>query len=267
MIIQNFAPSSPLRPYVKKYYLATADYGAHTTDVFFADGCPEIVFNLGLDFIIKGKKDPWAKVIGQIVDPLEVQAMGQGYSFGIWFEPHGFSMLFDFPLAELTNKTVSAETVLAPDFLRFVGECLSDNRIDLLIKGLNKEFEQRLASKFSSPKSALIEYAIGQLYQIDHSDKLEVLARACHVSPRYLQKLFLERTGLRPKQLQRILRFQNSLSHLSTLDNQDLTHIAYEAGYYDQSHFIREFKTFTHLPPSRFDTENYPINKYFMQQS
>lgn len=267
MIIQSFVPSAPLRPYVKKYYLATADYGDNTPDVFFADGCPEIVFNLGIDFIVEGQKDPWAKVIGQIVAPLEVQAMGKGTSFGIWFQPHGFSMLFGLPLSELTNRTVSAELIFSSDFLHLVGECLSHDRIDQLIAELNTELELRLASQFNSSKAALIEFVLSQLNRNDSADKLKALAHTCNVSPRYLQKLFLKNTGLRLKQLQRILRFQNALNQLSNHEGQDLTGIAYHTGYYDQSHFIREFKAFTHLTPSRFDTENYPINKYFMHPS
>jgi AraC-like DNA-binding protein len=71
------------------------------------------------------------------------------------------------------------------------------------------------------------------------------------ITSRYLQKLFVQYTGLTPKLYSKIHRFQNSLQ-LVIRNESPLTAIAYDCGYFDQSHFIREFKSFTGITPSGY---------------
>ena len=90
-----------------------------------------------------------------------------------------------------------------------------------------------------------------ELKQKDFFDNIENVASRYGITSRYLQKLFLQYTGLTPKLYTKINRFQNSL-RLVTQNNNSLTSIAYDCGYFDQSHFIREFKSFTGLTPSGY---------------
>jgi AraC-like DNA-binding protein len=62
----------------------------------------------------------------------------------------------------------------------------------------------------------------------------------------------------------RIVRFQSALQHLIGSHTDSLTDITYRAGYYDQAHFIREFKEFTGQVPSHFQLTKHPINQYFL---
>jgi AraC-like DNA-binding protein len=79
------------------------------------------------------------------------------------------------------------------------------------------------------------------------------------MSPRYLQRLFLQYTGVTPKLYHKINRFQLSLKLVAKKDS-SLTSIAYDCGYFDQSHFIREFKSFTGVTPSAYTAEAYPVS-------
>ena len=96
---------------------------------------------------------------------------------------------------------------------------------------------------------------INELKRDDFFDKIENVAARYGITSRYLQKIFLQHTGLTPKLYSKIARFQNSLQ-LIAKKNTSLTDIAYECGYFDQSHFIREFKSFTGFAPSVYDPEN-----------
>ena len=264
MILQNFAPSLKLRSCIKKYYLVEGDFGEKTYDVFFADGCLEIVFNLDVAFYRDDVEEHWAKVIGQIVEPLHVKAKGQGKSFGIWFYPHGFAMISRIPAEELTGKAIALDAVLDKDFIDFVGTRLVKNDMNGLIDGLNTYFEGILKNQINAPKVAVANRAVRRLPGLQDELSLNELAKECNVSQRYLQKIFLERVGLRPKQFQRIVRFQKALEYLNAKPAGRLTTIAHDAGYFDQSHFIREFKKFTGLRPSQYQPDNHPINQYFL---
>ncbi|HEY5825191.1 MAG TPA: AraC family transcriptional regulator, partial [Cyclobacteriaceae bacterium] len=65
-----------------------------------------------------------------------------------------------------------------------------------------------------------------------------------------------------PKLYGKINRFQHSLGLINQKDT-SLTDIAYEAGYFDQSHFIREFKSFTGVTPSSYSPQSFPISFAF----
>jgi AraC-like DNA-binding protein len=96
----------------------------------------------------------------------------------------------------------------------------------------------------------------------DFFDNIENVASRYGITSRYLQKLFLQYTGLTPKLYSKINRFQNSLK-LVTKKDTSLTSIAYDCGYFDQSHFIREFKSFTGFTPSGYSLEKSPITIAF----
>jgi AraC-like DNA-binding protein len=68
-------------------------------------------------------------------------------------------------------------------------------------------------------------------------------------SERYIQRLFIENVGLTPRSFFKIHRFNKSLELVRSSDS-SLTSIAYDCGYYDQAHFIKEFKKYTGMTPS-----------------
>ena len=101
----------------------------------------------------------------------------------------------------------------------------------------------------------LIKDVMSELTKDDFFDNINNVAARYGITSRYLQKLFAQHTGLTPKLYSKINRFQNSLV-LVAQKNTPLTSIAYECGYFDQSHFIREFKSFTGQTPSSFTAED-----------
>ena len=103
---------------------------------------------------------------------------------------------------------------------------------------------------------------MNEIRQDDFFDNIENVASRYGITSRYLQKLFLQYTGLTPKLYSKINRFQNSL-RLVTKKEISLTSIAYDCGYFDQSHFIREFKSFTGFTPSAYALENSPVTLAF----
>lgn len=66
--------------------------------------------------------------------------------------------------------------------------------------------------------------------------------------------------GITPNLFNKINRFQLSLKHIAKKEA-SLTSIAYECGYFDQSHFIRDFKSFTGITPSAYSPESYPVSQ------
>jgi AraC-like DNA-binding protein len=75
------------------------------------------------------------------------------------------------------------------------------------------------------------------------------LSEKINISQRQLSRRFNSYVGISPKEFIRTNRFIYSLKHLKKYPAINLTEIAYESGYYDQAHFIRECKEFSGLTP------------------
>ena len=72
--------------------------------------------------------------------------------------------------------------------------------------------------------------------------RVEQVREWFQMSPRSLQRLFKQYVGVSPKWVIRLYRPQNAAEMLEGLDQQDVLQLAMDMGYYDQSHFIRDFK-------------------------
>jgi AraC-like DNA-binding protein len=72
-----------------------------------------------------------------------------------------------------------------------------------------------------------------------------------------MERQFIEFVGVSPKYYQRMVRFKNLLSHIRQQKNTvQWTEVAYQFGYYDQAHFIKDFKIFYGKTPSAFSTND-----------
>lgn len=260
MRYQEFAPADALKPYVKCFYVI--EYGdALIQDKAFAMGCLELMFNLGDSSFETGRsggfsKTPKVELWGQIIEPLTFRSLGKGKMLGARFFPHTAALFIPDPI-NLFNDVVS-------DFNYIAGKDAVELHEKLLETNSLREqlhlFEDYLIHKFyqfqkKHQKFKVVNSAMTDLKREDFFGNIEDVAARYGITSRYLQKLFVEFTGVSPKLYQKIYRFQKSLL-LTGKPYDSLTDIAYECGYFDQSHFVRDFKFFTGMVPSAFDPKN-----------
>lgn len=264
MKYNEIKPCNRLMPYIKCYYIYESDLHTSFEDTVFPSGCIEIIFNLGTGkwqiavdntFVTTPPIELW----GQIIRPLPIKSIGKNTMLGIRFYPHAAAGFLREKVDLFNNQVVNFSD-------------LSDNTVNILYARLQEtgSWHQRIAlvesfllqrlslatSKFS--KMVVVSDIMNEIRRYDFFDNIENVAARYGITSRYLQKIFLQYTGLTPKLFSKINRFQNSLQ-LVIKKETSLTAIAYDCGYFDQSHFIREFKSFTGYTPSGYTLENSPV--------
>jgi AraC-like DNA-binding protein len=258
MLYQEFQPSDLLKPYVKCYYLM--ETSSDLEDKAFATGCIEIMFNLGTGYwqVWSGNQfvtNPSIELWGQIIEPLAFRSIGHNVMLGARFFPHTAAFFLSGGIQQFNDGVA--------DFSGIGGKAVQDLHAQLLeVNSLPQRLElletylltQLAKQEKSLHKLPLLNQIMQELQQDNFFEQINQVARRQGISSRYLQKIFLQYTGLSPKLYSKIHRFQNSLLLVAQKES-NLTNIAYDCGYFDQSHFIRDFKTFTGFSPSAFSPE------------
>lgn len=264
MTYHEFKPGKPLQAYVKHYYVYESACDAAFEDVVFPCGSMEIIFNLGSgswltqpaqEFVTTPAVELW----GQVLRPLAVRSIGRNTMLGIRFYPHSAASILNDKINLFNHQVANFGDVMGKAVYSLHGQLMDarswTKRLALVETFLLQQLS--LATKRLN-KIAVVSDLMMKLQQQEPFDTMETLATRYGISARYMQQLFVQYTGLTPKLYSQINRFQNSLQ-LVKEGNSSLTSIAYECGYADQSHFIREFKTFTGLTPSGYAIANSPV--------
>ncbi|WP_259071326.1 helix-turn-helix domain-containing protein [Mucilaginibacter sp. X4EP1] len=174
--------------------------------------------------------------------------------FGIRFFAHTAACFFNERVAEFNDQVIDfkdiggkATTILHS---KLQEAKTPEQRVDLVDAFLLRRLS---LNKFTRLK--LVTSIMNDLGRDDFFENINSIAARYGVSSRYLQKIFLTYSGLSPNLFSKIMRFQKSI-HLVSGKSSSLTTIAHQCGYFDQSHFIKDFKFFTGVAPSRFAPES-----------
>jgi AraC-like DNA-binding protein len=257
-------PGKALQQYVKCYYVYESSNPGAFEDTVFPCGCMEVTFNLGIgnwqtfngnEFITTPAIELW----GQLSRPLPVRSIGRNTMLGVRFFPHAAAILLNDKINGFNNQVTDYGDVTGKRVHSLHAQLLDagswNKRIALLEIFLLQQLSLN-AKRIS--KVAIVRSLMQALRQHELFDTMEAIATRHGLSARYMQQLFLQYTGLTPKLYSQINRFQNSLQ-LVRQNEDSLTSIAYECGYADQSHFIKEFKAFTGYTPSGYSIESSPV--------
>lgn len=257
MIYNEYKPAKELQQYVKSYCMLENAPGSVVEDYAFATGCLEVMFTLdGSVWEIKPEnrfvKTSPIEVWGQILKPLMFRVAGYSKVFGIRFHPSTPAFFFKDDISQFNDKVFDVASILGSSVNEVHIQLQDAETIEQRVELMDKFLLKKLSEKSKSlNKINLVQQVMNELTRKDFYDNIENVAERYGITSRYLQKIFVQQTGMSPKLYSKINRFQNSIVLLGD-QKTTLTSVAYECGYFDQSHFIREFKSFTGFLPSAF---------------
>jgi AraC-like DNA-binding protein len=266
MTFKEIIPSQKLQPYIKCFYLYESDSDRGYDDTVFPSGTMEVIFNLGTGNW-RSKKDevfyttPPIELWGQITKPLSIQSVGRNVMFGFRFYPHSAAYFFDEHVSEFNNEIVDATHVLGLSLRILHSRLLEVTDLNARVALVEDYLWSRLAvTEKKHNKIKFIGDIVHNLKKSYSDDNIISISNRNNISTRYLNSLFSQYTGIPPKLFYKINRFQHSLN-LVYSNEEKLTNIAYSSGYFDQAHFIKEFKLFTGITPNSFSEQASPINQ------
>jgi AraC-like DNA-binding protein len=168
--------------------------------------------------------------------------------------------MFGVPMHELSGHTVELEDVLGDD-ARVLGERLRDasdgtGGWNECFDVLDEYFAQRLAT--GRVPSEGVAWAWHQLVRYDGQVEIRNLADEIGWSAKRLIAEFREQIGMPPKAIARALRFRKTLRLYEQDPSRTWSEIALRSGYYDQAHFIRDFRQFSGGTPTEYVQQRFP---------
>ena len=130
------------------------------------------------------------------------------------------------------------------------------------IKIVEKLLEQLLQKK--EPKFAdRVRDSISVIDTLKANTTVDYLANRACLSRKQFERSFSATIGLSPKQFLKVIRFQQAIYQKQINAKKPLTRLAYDCGYYDQSHMINDFKALSGVSPSDFFSSNDAYSDYF----
>ncbi|HLZ55383.1 MAG TPA: DUF6597 domain-containing transcriptional factor [Ktedonosporobacter sp.] len=171
-------------------------------------------------------------------------------TIGVELTPKGLYHFFHLSMHEITNRLVSFEEVFGLWGARLqqkVGDAPDlKAKIELLQAALTRLLQQ------NEKEYALLDYTLDLLAQTHGMIRIQGLEAQIGYTRRYLDRLFQEHVGVSPKSLARIMRFQQVYQLWMQQASSTFLREHWPAYYYDQSHFIKEFKHFTGFAPQKY---------------
>ena len=247
---RKYIPTGPLRPFIKSYMIVESETGME--NAIIPDTSLVIAFRL--KGVVFDKAQPGDHLLPNLVfsglrnQPRIIAYAQNSATFLVNFTEGGAAAFFNIPLHILFGQNIPLENFVPGSELIEISESLHDATSDIQrLRLVERFFLKRMNEKNIDP---LIGASVRMLKQENGNIRISQLAKILCISKDPFEKRFRKSIGTSPKQFANIIRLRNCIA---TYDpNKALTDIALETGYYDQSHFIRDFKLFTGQTPLHF---------------
>lgn len=176
--------------------------------------------------------------------------------FGVSLHPYTIPLLFNIPSSALSNANVEISDLLGNEGRVLQDRIFSCNTTAERIDSITAFVETKL--KEPDYRTANVLLSIQYILANKGKCNTQELAETNFLSQRQFERRFKDLTGFSPKIFSKIVRFEECVSKAYEAHH-SLTDLSLAAGYYDQSHMIRDFKEFTGKNPTDYLVENHSI--------
>lgn len=264
MVFKYYPSGSSLRQFVIGYLESDSRDLAHSGEhTLFPNGYSGLFFNfgnMGKLALAQEYITPAVSIFGQIDRHFKIHHVPGLYSLGVLLKPTVLSKFLREDMGAFTNKAIEGQLLrndLKTLHSRLEAVLLVKDRINLLNQYFTKIFT-------ALPTNSILADSAVQLIHQQANISVKKIAEELKVSDRHLETQFKTSVGLSPKTYSMIVRFKNAEQQLLNSPSGRWSTLDFNDEYFDQNHFIKNFKRFTGHTPSDYLLQNFEMGRSYL---
>jgi AraC-like DNA-binding protein len=264
MLHLTHIPRPPLSEFVDSLWLYEGYTQAHAKERVLPTGEMQIVINLGEDHFSVYDRDDTDRcqifrgplVSGAHSEYVVISTAMQACVMGVHFRPGGAFPFLGRPAGELRDTTAPLDALW--------GKAAIDLRDELLEAATHQArfeiLERVLLNKLtrSVGRRGAVAFALRQFMAAPHMTTIAAVSEQIGLSSKRFIQVFRDETGFTPKVFCRIRRFQQALARMEGRKTLEWANVALDCGYFDQAHFIHDFRAFSGINPTAYLSHQTP---------
>lgn len=258
MIYQVYIPVFPLNQFIEAFIYFERVEHAHTVDRFLPNGDTEILidFHDAPQFIydnnslkeIQACHHVWAS--GLRTEPITIPSGNGAAMMVIAFKKGMAAPFFPFPMEEISDAVVDADLVWGGDFGDLRERLLNETNVSTRFVMVENFLLKHFASKLQL--NPCVAFAINEMSARPDSLSIARMNKQIGYSQKHFTEMFRKNVGVTPKSYLKIMRFQKAVKTIDATASIEWDMIAQDCGFYDQAHFINDFKHFSGFTPEQY---------------
>lgn len=251
-------PPKELFPFIKHYLFLESKGNDARKLRLFSDGNTGIVFSFKSNLVgglaSNGEQStlPDSFLYGQISAFKDVCLLDEADLIIVVFQPSGINQLLGIPAGELRDNIINTEYLLGKRGIELYEKLAEKPAVQDRLQLLNLFFIE-LAVRRARPDDPVIKASVDLIVKNNGLVSSNQLIKLTGYTERHIERMFSRSVGLSPKKFSDVIKLHHFLKRLKKdQPGKSLTSLAYEAGYADQSHLIKEFKKFTGITPKTY---------------
>jgi AraC-like DNA-binding protein len=241
IVHERFAPAAELEEFIQHFWTVRWDLRGEPPLLAetLPHPCVHVVFDRGQ-----------GRVTGVQSRRFRRRIQGQSRVFGIKFRPAAFQPVLGAPLSQLTDRTVSVRSVFGREGIALKDAILAEPDVRRCVT-LAQDFLRRRLPPMPEPIARMRDL-VERLAADASVTRMEQVAALAKLEPRNLQRRFSAAVGVSPKWVLKRYRLHEAAEQLARAQVPDMASLALQLGYFDQSHFIRDFKALVGCSPGQY---------------
>lgn len=236
--LQRFPPAADLGALVERHWLVSWELpaGRSATVTMLPHPCVNLVLDQGR-----------LAVCGVGTDRFSYRYHGVGRVFGVKFRPGAFLPFLGRPLVEITDTVLPAERLWGPQAAALAARLTDAAPVDELIRAVEGFLRERWPP--DDPQVRLVGRIVAAMLHDRTITRVDDVTERFGLAERTVQRLFRRYVGVSPKWVLRRYRLHEAAAALARDQDRPWAEVAADLGYFDQSHFIRDFTRAIGLTP------------------
>jgi AraC-like DNA-binding protein len=268
MLFQTAFPTPALAPFIKKYWALEncLPAGEKHFQRIVPSGLPELIFYFGERPHITGSEKSIpenACVSGQQTRFYDLQVSGNLSLFSILFQPHGAAQIFNVPINQLFEQNVPLVFIVNHEATDLEAKLQETSTFQQKVAVAEKFLLTRLKNNYKHYEFNRINFCLSEINRTKGLVSTEQLSELTCLSRKQFERNFAAFVGMSPRQFLKTVRFQHALHTRFKQQSLSLTQLAFDCGYYDQSHMINDFKKLSGYTPGEYFACCEPYSDYF----